>query len=81
MVQRTTTPLGRVAPIAFAATLSRAQRAALPLFGPAPALEGAEEHALDATPLYAGANVSRVSSILPAEQAVRELFPGEAGGV
>ena len=79
-LQRATTLLGRVAPITFAATLSRAQRAAIPLFGPAPALEGAEDRALDATPLYAGTSVARVGSILPAERAVRDLFPGRRDG-
>jgi nitronate monooxygenase len=78
VLQRATTLLGRVAPITFAATLSRAQRAAIPLFGPGPALEGAEDRALDTTPLYAGASVAVVGSILPAERAVRDLFPGGA---
>jgi nitronate monooxygenase len=74
-LQRATTTLGRVLPIDAANRISRVQRAAVPLFGPAPALDGADERVLDVTPLYAGECVARVRAIVSAERVLRDLFP------
>ncbi|MFZ1153996.1 MAG: nitronate monooxygenase [Solirubrobacteraceae bacterium] len=51
------------------------QRPALPFLGPPMALDDGPESLVDSGPLYAGANVTRISEILPAAQVVNDLTP------
>ncbi len=51
------------------------QRPALPFLGPPMALDDGPASLVDSGPLYAGANVTRISEILPAAQVVNDLTP------
>jgi nitronate monooxygenase len=51
------------------------QRPALPLLGPAMALDDGPASLVDSGPLYAGASVTRISDIRPAAQIVNDLTP------
>jgi len=51
------------------------QRSALPFFGPPMALDDGPVSLVDSGPLYAGANVTRISEILPAARVVSDLTP------
>src|SRR4051794_5840010 len=74
-VQRATAPLlGRV-PMAAQARLVPTQRPNSPMLSPQPALAGWPDRLLEATPLYAGETVARVSDIRPAADVVRDLTP------
>lgn len=68
-------PVARRVPQSQAGKVVRRQRLGVPLFSPAPLLRGADERLLEVTPLYAGTCVSRIASVVPAAQAVRELTP------
>lgn len=72
---RMTGSLGRVAPLGRPGRLPRLQRVSIPLFTPEAALEGAEARSVDVTPLYAGECVRRITTVVPAEEAVRALAP------
>jgi NAD(P)H-dependent flavin oxidoreductase YrpB (nitropropane dioxygenase family) len=68
--------LGRLLPVEVAANrLPAAQRAWLPLFGPAAPLEGMPDRLVEVTPLYAGACVREIHAVVPAATAVRDLAP------
>ena len=73
VLTRRTRTLGRMLPLAAAARMPALQRAALPLYGPAPPLEGMPDRLVEVTPLYAGESVRRIRSVVPAAEAVREL--------
>jgi nitronate monooxygenase len=51
------------------------QRSALPFLGPPMALDDGPVSLVDSGPLYAGANVTRISEILPAARVVSDLTP------
>jgi nitronate monooxygenase len=51
------------------------QRPALPFLAPPMALDDGPPSLLDSGPLYAGANVARISDIRPATQIVSDLTP------
>lgn len=51
------------------------QRPSLPFLSPLMALDDGPASLVDSGPLYAGANVTRISEILPAAQVVRDLTP------
>ena len=51
------------------------QRPSLPFLGPPMALDDGPPSLLDSGPLYAGANVTRISDICPAAQMVKDLTP------
>lgn len=51
------------------------QRPSLPFLGPPMALDDGPRSLLDSGPLYAGANVTRISDIRPAAQIVSDLTP------
>jgi NAD(P)H-dependent flavin oxidoreductase YrpB (nitropropane dioxygenase family) len=51
------------------------QRPSLPFLGPPMALDYGPASLVDSGPLYAGANVTRISDILPAAQVVSDLIP------
>jgi nitronate monooxygenase len=51
------------------------QRPSLPFLGPPMALDDGPASLVDSGPLYAGANVTRISEVLPAAQIVGELTP------
>lgn len=51
------------------------QRPLLPFLSPPMALDDGPRSLVDAGPLYAGANVTRISNILPAAQVVNDLAP------
>ncbi len=51
------------------------QRPSLPFLGPPMALDDGPRSLLDSGPLYAGANVTRISDIRPAAQIVNDLTP------
>ena len=57
---------------------ANAQHSAVPLFGPAAPLVGMPERLIDATALYAGETASRITTIVPASQAVADVA-GSAG--
>lgn len=74
-----TSALGRVLPLEVASgRLPVAQRAWLPLYGPAAPLVGMPDRLVEVTPLYAGECVRRIEAVVPAAEAVRELA-GAAG--
>ena len=70
-----TRPLARVVPASMATRMLPLQRAGLPLLGPQPPLGGMDERLLEVAPLYAGECAARITSIVPAEDAVRALAP------
>jgi nitronate monooxygenase len=51
------------------------QRPSFPFLGPVMALDDGPRSLLDSGPLYAGANVTRISEILPAARVVNDLTP------
>jgi nitronate monooxygenase len=51
------------------------QRPSLPFFGPPMALDDGTPNLVDSGPLYAGANVTRITDIRPAAQIVNDLTP------
>jgi NAD(P)H-dependent flavin oxidoreductase YrpB (nitropropane dioxygenase family) len=65
-------PLSRL-PLSVALRASRVQRPNVPLFTPAPLVEGQSESLVDATPLFAGETALRIDKIVPAGDAVRLL--------
>lgn len=74
-LNRLTAPLLRRLPPSASTAALRAQRPEIPLYGPASLLEGMDERLVEATPLYAGETARRIATLVPAEQAVRELAP------
>lgn len=72
---RLASPLAARLPIAAQDRWLAAQRPSLPFLAPPMALDDGPPGLLDAGPLYAGANVTRISDIRPAAQIVRSLIP------
>ncbi|HWG09322.1 MAG TPA: nitronate monooxygenase [Solirubrobacteraceae bacterium] len=72
-INRIAAPLLRRLPSSLSASALRMQRPSVPFYGPASILLGMDERLVDVTPLYAGETASRIDSIVPAAQAVREL--------
>ena len=70
-----TRPLARVVPASMATRMLPLQRAGIPLLGPQPPLAGMDDRLLEVAPLYAGECVRRITSVVPAEEAVRALAP------
>lgn len=71
-LQPLTRPLQRL-PMSLANAMVRTQHPAVPLLGPAAALEGLPDRYVDATPLYAGETALRIDSVLPAAEALALL--------
>lgn len=57
-------------------TTARLQRSFVPIFSPAMLLKGMPAKLVESTALYAGKDISRITSILPAEEVVFELAKG-----
>jgi nitronate monooxygenase len=74
-LQRATAPVLSRAPVAFIQRAARAQRPGMPLLGPAAATVDVPESVVDASPLYAGECVARITDLRPASALVRELAP------
>ena len=72
---RLTMPLARRVPMSAAGKLVARQRPELPLFSPAALLRGDDDSLLDVTALYAGVGAARITSVVPAAEAVRLLTP------
>ena len=76
LANRALTPLAARLPLSTVDRLAKLQRPSMPLLSPAAALEGAPDSAVEATPLYAGETVARISDLRPAAELVRELCAG-----
>jgi nitronate monooxygenase len=74
-VHRGTAPLLSRVPESAQARLAAAQRPGLPLLGPTPPTGRSPQSLVEAGPLYAGECVSRIDSVLPAGDVVRDLTP------
>jgi nitronate monooxygenase len=72
-VNRVAAPLLRQLPPTLTASALRMQRRAVPFYGPTSILGGMDDRLVEVTPLYAGTTAARITSIVPAAQAVREL--------
>jgi len=72
---RLTWPLASRLPAAVQARALKAQRPSRPLLGPQPPTDDGPANLLDSGPLYAGANVSRITDVRPAAQLVATLTP------
>ncbi|CAA9503200.1 MAG: Enoyl-[acyl-carrier-protein] reductase [FMN] [uncultured Solirubrobacterales bacterium] len=75
-VQRALTPLAGRLPERVASRFATAQRPALPLLSPSPAVDDAPlGRLLEAGPLYAGESVARIGDVRPAAALVADLTP------
>jgi NAD(P)H-dependent flavin oxidoreductase YrpB (nitropropane dioxygenase family) len=75
LANRLTAPLVLRVPEALQDRGLAIQRPSFPFLGPVMALDDGPRSLLDSGPLYAGANVTRISDILPAAQVVHDLTP------
>ena len=75
LANRLATPLAARLPLAVQDRWLAVQRPSQPFLAPPMALDDGPPSLLDSGPLYAGANVSRISDISPAAQIVNELTP------
>ncbi len=75
LANRLASPLVMRVPEALQDRGLQVQRPALPFLGPPMALDDGPASLVDSGPLYAGANVTRISEILPAAQVVNDLTP------
>lgn len=75
LANRLASPLAARLPLAAQDRWLAAQRPSLPFLAPPMALDDGPPGLLDSGPLYAGANVSRISDISPAAQIVNDLVP------
>lgn len=75
LANRLASPLAARLPLAAQDSWLAAQRPSLPFLAPPMALDDGPPGLLDSGPLYAGANVSRISDISPAAQIVNDLVP------
>jgi NAD(P)H-dependent flavin oxidoreductase YrpB (nitropropane dioxygenase family) len=75
LVNRLTAPLVLRVPEGLQDRGLAIQRPSLPFLGPPMALDDGPPSLLDSGPLYAGANVTRISDIRPAAQIVNSLTP------
>lgn len=64
----------RFMPMEVAAITTVRQRLSIPLYGPTAPLVGHPESVLEVAPLYAGESARRITSVVPAAEAVRLLF-------
>ena len=70
--------LARLLPDQATAVLPRLQRRWLPVLTPAPVLAGMPTSTVDSAPLYAGESARRITTIVPARQALDELAGRDA---
>lgn len=75
LANRLATPLAARLPFAAQDRWLAIQRPSQPFLAPPMALDDGPPNLLDSGPLYAGANVTRISDISPAAQIVNELTP------
>jgi nitronate monooxygenase len=75
LANRVTAPLVMRVPEALQDRGLAVQRPSFPFLGPVMALDDGPRSLVDSGPLYAGANVTRISDILPAAQVVNDLSP------
>jgi nitronate monooxygenase len=75
LVNRLSSPLARRAPRSAQARALAMQRPGMPLLGPQPPTDDGPGSLVDSGPLYAGANVGRITQLAPAAQLVAELTP------
>jgi nitronate monooxygenase len=75
LVNRLASPLAVRVPVALQDRVLAIQRPSLPFLAPPMALDDGPPSVLDSGPLYAGANVTRISDIRPATQIVNSLTP------
>ena len=75
LANRLASPLAARIPVAVQDRWLALQRPSLPFLAPPMALDDGPAALLDSGPLYAGANVTRVSDIRPAAQIVDDLTP------
>ncbi len=75
LINRLASPLARRLPPTLQERWLATQRPSLPFLAPPMALDDGPSSLLDAGPLYAGANVTRISDIRPAAQIVSLLTP------
>ena len=74
-VTAVTMPVARRVPMSAAGKLVARQRVGMPMFSPAALLRGDDPSLVEVTPLYAGTGAARITSIVPAAEAVRLLTP------
>lgn len=72
---RLTRPFTTRIPVSLQARALRAQRPSQPFLGPQPPTDDGPANLLDSGPLYAGANVGRITDIRPAAELVKTLTP------
>jgi hypothetical protein len=72
---RLTVPAVRRLPRAVQARALERQRPSLPFLSPQPPTDDGPHNLLDSGPLYAGANVSRITEIRPAAELLAALTP------
>jgi nitronate monooxygenase len=72
---RIASPVASRLPPALQERALRAQRVSQPLLGPQPPTDDGPDELLDSGPLYAGANVRRITEVRPAAELVRALTP------
>lgn len=72
---RVSAPLASRLPIAIQARAINAQRPSQPFLGPQPPTDDGPTNLLDSGPLYAGAQVTRLTDIRPAADLVKALTP------
>ena len=75
LANRLASPLVMRVPEAIQDRALAFQRPSFPFLGPVMALDNGPRSLLDSGPLYAGANVTRISDIRPAAQIVKDLTP------
>jgi len=75
VANRLTAPLVLRVPEALQDRALAFQRPSFPFLGPVMAVDDGPRSLLDSGPLYAGANVTRISDIRPAAQIVNDLIP------
>jgi nitronate monooxygenase len=73
--QRLSGPLVSRLPVSVQARAMRRQRPRQPFLSPQPPTDDGPEGLLESGPLYAGANVGRLSDVRPAAQLVKDLTP------
>jgi NAD(P)H-dependent flavin oxidoreductase YrpB (nitropropane dioxygenase family) len=76
LLSRASSPLSRVIPMTAGDALLNRQRPDRPFFTPAAPLRGHPDRLVDCSALYAGESALRMSSVIPAAQAVGELAGG-----
>jgi nitronate monooxygenase len=72
---RISAPLASRIPMALQARAITTQRPSQPFLGPQPPTDDGPVNLLDSGPLYAGANVTRITDIRPASDLVKALTP------